>query len=183
LVKPITAALERAVGAGVRIAFLAGDRGNVHDAPVILLEHDGNDCTIAEEHAVDVHFHDLPPRVYGIIPHRLVGAGDPGRAYERIDAAQRGRGRSRGRVDAGSVGDVDDARVDVGSQRYPGFVQRGCIAIPHAYAAATGDEALRDRKTDACRAARDDRAAAAEVELIHVPPHSVITPLLAASRC
>ena len=73
---------------GVRIAFLAGDRGDVDDAAVTFLEHRGHDRLAADEGAVEVDTQHLAPFLQVGLPHRLVDPGDPGIVDQDIDLAE-----------------------------------------------------------------------------------------------
>ncbi len=84
---------------GVRIAFLAGDRGDVHDAPVLLLEHRGHDRLADDEGAVEVDAQHLVPLGEVGLPHRLVDAGDAGIVDEDVDLAEGGERRIAGLLD------------------------------------------------------------------------------------
>src|SRR5688572_30083928 len=77
-----------AVGRGVGVALLAGDRGDVDDAAVILRQQIRHDGPVAVEEAVDVDIEYLSPLLDRILPERIVWAGDGGATDEDLDAAQ-----------------------------------------------------------------------------------------------
>ena len=64
------AGLRRAVGGGVRVAFLAGDGRDRDDAAVVLLDHRRHDRPAAVEDAVQVDLDHLLPLVDRILPER-----------------------------------------------------------------------------------------------------------------
>ena len=72
----------------VRVAFLAGDRGDVDDAAVVLLDHRGHDRLAADEGAVEIDAQHLAPFLEIGFPHRLVDAGDAGIVDENVDLAE-----------------------------------------------------------------------------------------------
>ncbi len=89
---PITAALRRRVGGGHRVPLLAGDRGDVDDAPVAAVLHPGDHRAVAEEDAVAVDGEDALPLGVGDVDRVQRVAADPGRADEDVED---GRGPTR----------------------------------------------------------------------------------------
>ena len=81
------ARLRGRVGDGVRVAFLAGDRGDVDDAAGAGVDHDRDDGLAAEEYAGQVDVHDLLPLVDAQLPDRRGAAGDAGVVDQRVDAS------------------------------------------------------------------------------------------------
>src|ERR1700730_3066602 len=69
----------------IRIAFLAGDGGDVDDAAVILFDHRGHDRLATDERPVEIDAQHLAPFLEVGLPHRLVDAGDAGIVDENVD--------------------------------------------------------------------------------------------------
>src|SRR4029079_14417396 len=80
------------IGGGVRIAFLAGDRGDIGDAAVILLDHPRNQRLAAIELAGEVDADDAVPLLDRNLPGLENGAGNAGIVDENIDAPEGGQG-------------------------------------------------------------------------------------------
>src|SRR5580693_4576075 len=96
----------------VRVAFLAGDRGDVDDAAVVLLDHRGHDRLAADEGPVEIDAQYLAPLVEVGLPYRLVDPGDAGVVDENVDLAECLDRGVAGLLDRGKVGDVDPERSD-----------------------------------------------------------------------
>ena len=92
------AGLRRRIGGGVRIALLAGDRGDVDDAAVVLRDHQRHDGAAAQERPVEIDAHHLRPGLRRIFGDRHVGPGDAGVVDQDVDAAERRRPWRRARV-------------------------------------------------------------------------------------
>ena len=102
------AGLRRAVVRGVRVAFLAGDRRDVDDAAVTLLDHLRHDRAAGQERPDEVDLDDAPPDFGVEFPGHAVAAGDAGVVDEDVDAAVRIDGRFRRRGDVGLDAQLDD---------------------------------------------------------------------------
>ena len=87
LVKPITAGLGGRVAGHIRIAFLAGDRGDADDASVLAVAHVLDHGAAAVEHAGQIDRDDLLPVLVGLLPERRGAAGDAGVVHQDVDAA------------------------------------------------------------------------------------------------
>jgi len=72
------AGLGGGVGRGGRVAFLAGDRGDVGDASVILLDHSGDDGPAADELAAQIDADDAVPFLDRILGDLSVQTRDAG---------------------------------------------------------------------------------------------------------
>ncbi len=151
----------------IRVAFLAGDGRDVHDAPVVLRLHYRHDGAVAQEHAVHVDVEHALPVVDRILRERDVGTGDPGRAHEHVDATLRRRGGLRDALDRTGVRHVEREGDGIGAQRRLGGGERALVAIPQRDARAARDEPPRHGEADAHRAAGDRRRAARKVDLVH----------------
>src|SRR5260370_16644441 len=73
----------------VGVAFLAGDRGDLNDAAVILLDHRRHDRLAADEGPVEIDAQNLVPFLEVGFPYRLVDSGDAGIVDENVDSAER----------------------------------------------------------------------------------------------
>src|SRR4030081_475453 len=92
---------------GVGIALLAGDRGDVDDTAVILLDHARYDRLAADEGPVEIDAQHLAPFLEVGLPYRLVDSGDAGIVDENVDLAERfERGVSR-LLNRGKIRHVD----------------------------------------------------------------------------
>jgi 3-oxoacyl-[acyl-carrier protein] reductase len=120
------------IGAGGRVALLAGDRGDVDDPAVALLDHQRHDRAAAVEDRVEVDLDHLAPRVGRVLPQRMVGPGDAGIGDQDVDPAERRAGRPGGGLDRGEVGDVERLRLDpaAAGQLGAGRLDQVAIAIP-----------------------------------------------------
>src|ERR1700731_447779 len=152
---------------GIGIAFLAGNRGDVDDAAVFLLDHRGHDRLAADEGAVEIDAQHLAPFLEVGLPHRLVDAGDAGIVDEDVDLAERLQRRIPRLLDRGEVRYVDLERGDAIADLLRGLLGQRQIMIPDRDPGAGTDKALVDRAPKALRAAGDDGAAAVQIDLVH----------------
>ena len=88
---------------GVGVALLAGDRGDVDDAAVVLLDHRRHDGLAADEGPVEIDAQYFAPFLEVSVPYRLVDAGDPGIVDENVDLADGLEGRVAGLFHRGKV--------------------------------------------------------------------------------
>ena len=106
------AGLRRRIGGGVRIALLAGDRGDVDDAAVVLRDHQRHHGAAAQERPVEIDAHHLRPCLRRIFGDRHVGPGDAGVVDQDVDAAERrDRGVARA-LDVRQRRHIDGERLD-----------------------------------------------------------------------
>src|SRR3984957_8723686 len=152
---------------GVRIAFLAGDGRNVHDAPVVLLDHHGRNRLAADEGAVEVDAQHLAPLLEVGLPDRLVDPGDAGIVDENLDLAEGFQGFFARFLNGGEVGYVNldggDARADFLGR----LLGQWLVVIPDRDLGAGGDKALGERAPETLRSAGNDGAAAVQIDLVH----------------
>ena len=99
--------LRGAVVRGVRVAFLAGDRGDVDDPAVAARDHVRDHGAAGEEAAGQVDVDDAPPDVGIELPGQAVAAGDAGVVDQDVDPSVVRRGRVRGGFDRRRVGQFD----------------------------------------------------------------------------
>ena len=159
--------LRRAVGRRVRVALLAGDRRDVDDAPVAVLQHVRHDGAVAVEEAVDVDVDHLPPRVDGIFPRRTFGPVMPAEQTSMSMRAERTR-RGVGRAATAAASATSSACVSaLPAELRPRRRERRGIAVPERDGGAARREAPRDREADARGAAGDHGRPVAEIELVH----------------
>src|SRR5450631_330498 len=138
---------------------------------VIALEHDRHDRAIAVEDAIEIDIDRLLPLIDGVLPGGSRRARHTRRADERIDASEPARRRLCRCIDAGDIGNVDDADFGRVAESALRAFQRRRVPVPKTDPAAAGDQPLRDSEADACGTAGDDRGAAVEVESIHGSRH------------
>ena len=86
--------LRGGVGAGHRVAFLAGDRRDVDDAAVAVLAHLRDGGPVGVEDAVQVDRVHALPLVVGHVDGVQRVAADAGRAHKHVETRQRGDRRS-----------------------------------------------------------------------------------------
>ena len=156
------AGLRRRIGDRVRIALLAGDRGDVDDAAVVLRDHQRHHGAAAEELAVEVDAHHLRPGLRRILPGRHVRPGDAGVVDQDVDAAERLHGGVARGFDLGELGDVDrdgDRPCRACRARRAVFVGELAVAIPDRDRGAGLEQPRDDRPADALGAAGDDGVA------------------------
>src|SRR5712692_8412386 len=91
----------------VGVAFLAGDRGDVDDAAVILLDHRRHDRLAADEGPVEIDAQNLAPFIEVGFPYRLVDPGDAGIVDENVDSAERLEGGICRLFNRGQIRHVD----------------------------------------------------------------------------
>jgi hypothetical protein len=84
------------IGGRVRVAFLAGDRGDVDDAAVTARLHAGGDRAVGVERAVEVDVDHPAPLLHRIGVHREVLARDAGAVDQDGNGAQFGLGLGDG---------------------------------------------------------------------------------------
>ena len=115
---------------GVRIAFLAGDRRDVDDAAIALLDHRRHDRFAAEERAVEVDAQHLAPFFVVRVPHRFVDACDAGIVDEDVDLSERLE-RDVARVfDGGQIRHVDLHGDDALTNLFRCSFREGDVVIP-----------------------------------------------------
>ena len=135
-------------------------RGDVHDLAAALLDHDPAGELAELEGRREVHLDHLVP-VGEVVVDRLGGATDPVRVDEDVEAAQpldRLVEAAAQGVAVGEVGTHGDAAQ-----------LRGCLvgalrAAENGHARACVDERARNPAPDPAAAARDERAAAGQIE-------------------
>ena len=167
LVNEMHRRLRRRVRGAERIAFLARDRPQVHDAPVTRLDHVAGDRAAREERADHVDVEDAPPLGERRIDDRRLRRGDARGVDEDVDApASRHRVRRRTR-DRRLVGDVERGTSSRPAAPRAARSRLGCVAVPQHHGRARRGHALRGRETDAAGATGDDGHAAVEVDAVH----------------
>ena len=163
------AGLRRAVGRGVRVAFLAGNRRDVDDAAVVLPDHVRHDGAAAQKDAGQIDVEHLLPGVDRILPDLLLRPGDAGICDEDVDAAERLDRGARGGFDGGRTRMSTTASVrrvhpsKLASDR----LDERAIAIPERHDGARGEQALGNGSADALPATGHDGAPAAQIDPIH----------------
>ena len=168
-----------AVGRGLGVAFLAGDGGDVDDAPPAAVHHARCHGAAAQEDADQVDGDDAFPGLDRVLPGLVGGARDAGVADQDVNVTEGGlRGGDRG-VDGAGVGDVDDHGVrrragERGARRLEGVR----VHVPQADQGAARRQAAGDGQPDAARGSRHHRRAPFEV----VPGHGSHPPLVALPR-
>src|SRR6185437_4339863 len=95
------------IGRGVGVAFLAGDGGDVDDAPVVLRDHRGDDGVAAVERSLEIDLHGLLQLGERIFPKFGGGAGYAGVVDQNVDTAEVLQCEREGAVDAPRIGDID----------------------------------------------------------------------------
>src|SRR5882724_11414064 len=151
----------------VGVAFLAGDRGDVDDASVILLDHRWYDRLATDEGPVEIDAQDLAPFLEVGFPHRLVDSGDTGVVDEDVDLAEcRQRGVSRF-LNRGRIRHVDLERRDAAADFLGCLFGERLVMIPDRDPGTGGDEALGDGAPKTLGAAGDDGTAAVQIDLVH----------------
>src|SRR3974390_3346985 len=151
----------------VRIAFLAGDGGDVDDAAIVLFDHDRHDRLAAYEGAIEIDAQHLAPFVEVGFPHRLVDAGNAGIVDENINPAESFQRFVAGFFHRGEVGNIDLEGADAGADFLRGPLGEWLVVIPDRDLGAGGDKAFGDRAPKTLRAAGDDSAAAVQIDLVH----------------
>src|SRR6478609_3276424 len=146
----------------VRIAFLAGDRGDVDDAAVILLDHARYDCLATNEGTVEIDAQHLAPLVEVGLPYRLVDAGDAGIVDQNVDLAERFQRGVAGLLHRGEIGYVDLERGDGGADFLGRPFREWLIVIPDRHPGSGHHEAFGNRAPETLRAAGDHRATAVQ---------------------
>src|SRR5260370_25959471 len=125
-------------------AFLAGDRGDVDDAAVILPDHVRHDRLAADERSVEIDAQDLAPLIELGFPYRPVDARNAGIVDENVDLAERlERGISR-LFDRGEIVDIDLESRYRAADFFGGLARDrlGIMPVPHL--CAGGNKALPD---------------------------------------
>jgi hypothetical protein len=143
------AGLRGRVRGHVRVALLAGDRGDVDDAPAGPLQHVRHARPRAVEDAVEVHLHDAPPLVGRVLDERRGRAGDAGVVHEHVDLPESGDDGLGHRLRRARVRDVELDGENVLT------LGRGEICDGDAHSVL--EEAVDDRGAEPAGATRDDR--------------------------
>ena len=164
----------------VRVAFLAGDRGDVDDPAVLVLDHVRHDGAADQVGRDQVDLDDAAPDVGRQLPGRAVAAGDAGVVDEDVDLLGRRRralGRAR-RPRASLVSSTASAMHLAGrAERGLGLGELAGVGVPQRHRRARGQHALGDGVADALRAAGDDCDAALQIDLVHERRSSTASPL------
>ena len=167
------AGLRGGIGAGVRIALLAGDRGDVDDAPVAALLHARHHRAAGEERTGQVHVHHGTPFVERILRDRRVDAADRRAVDQDIDRADAALGLGKRARDGVRVADIGRDQSCARSLGLAPLLE--ARAVPHGDARAGLRHALHDCQANAARAAGDNGDFAGEVDLIHAADNLVRT--------
>ena len=131
---------------GVGIAFLAGDGGDVDDAPVVLLDHQrGNRLAETDERTVEIDAQHLAPLLEVSLPDRLVDAGDAGIVDENVDLAEGFQRFVACFLNGREIRHVDLDGRDALADRLCRLLGQWLIVIPDRDLGAGGDKALGDR--------------------------------------
>ena len=162
------ARLGRGIGGRVRIALLAGDRGDVDDASVALGDHGRNHGFAAVEDAVEIKVDHPSPVLDRIVGNRRVRAGNTGVVDENVDPAGLLGGCRRRSGNAREIAHVaaDREGLSARSDFCGGFFGERHVPVPDRNLRPGRDQAARDRAPDSLRAAGDDSDAAFEIILI-----------------
>src|ERR1700687_4349446 len=151
----------------VGVAFLAGDRGNVDDAAVILLDHRRHDRPAADEGPVEIDPQNLAPFLEVGFPFRLVDAGDAGIVDENVYFVERCERSVCRLFNRSQIRHVDLERRDAGADFLGSLLCKRLVMIPDRDFCAGTDETLGDGAPKSLRAAGDDGAAAVQINLVH----------------
>src|SRR5712675_42670 len=152
---------------GVGVAFLAGDRGDVDDAAVILPDHVRDDRLAADERPVEIDAQDLAPLIELGLPYRPVDAGNAGIVDENVDLAERLERRIPRLFDRGEIGDIDLESRDRAADFFGGLIRERLVMIPDRDLCAGSNKALGDGPAKTLCAAGNDGAAAVHIDLVH----------------
>ena len=154
------------IGRRVRVSLLAGDRGDVDDAAVVLRDHQRDHRAAAIELAVEIDPHDLGPRGRVIFPGLGVRTGDAGVVDQDVDAAKRVLCRIARLFHFGKAGHVagDRAHLAAVAQFACGLFRQHAIAVPDRHRAPRIQKPLDDRPADALRPAGHHRIPSAEID-------------------
>src|SRR5690606_8224282 len=101
------ARLRGAVVRGVRVALLAGDRGDVDDAAVAVGDQVRHHRPAAQEGAGQVDVDNAAPLLGAQLPDLGVVAGNAGIVDQDVDLAEGRQGRLHGGLDGVRGGDID----------------------------------------------------------------------------
>src|SRR6202790_787101 len=151
----------------VGVAFLAGDRGDVDDAAVILLDHRRHDRLAADEGPVKIDAQNLAPFLEVGFPYRLVDSGDAGIVDENVYFAERLEGGICRLFNRGQIRHVDLERRDAGADFFCRLFGERLVMMPDRDFGAGTDKTLGDGAPKTLRAAGDDGAAAVQIDLVH----------------
>src|SRR3954453_11827453 len=145
---------------GIWVAFLAGDRGDVDDASVVLLDHRRHDRLAADEGSVEIDAQHFAPFLDIGFPHRLVDAGNSGVVDENVDLAERLERSVPRLLDGRKIRNVDLKSADRLADLLCGFFGQGLVMVPDRDLRTGCDETLRNRPPKTLGAACNDGAPA-----------------------
>jgi hypothetical protein len=114
----------------IRIAFLAGNRGDVDDTAITLLEHRRHYRLAADEGAIEIDVQHLAPFLEIRLPHRLVDAGNTGIVDEDVDLAEGFFDVVPGAFHRGRLGNVDLERRDGIADFLRGLFRKRQVMVP-----------------------------------------------------
>ena len=155
------AGLRRGVGHQRRVALLAGDGGDVDDAPVLPGQHQLHRGPADEEDTGQVAGDHLLPVGVAQLPDRVRPPGDARVVDDHVEPVGPGVRRADGAVDVRRHGHVghEAPRGDAQPLGHPLHLD---VAVHQRHARALGEQALGDGQADAARRAGDQRRPSVE---------------------
>jgi len=153
----------------VGIAFLAGDRSDIDDAPIAPLQHDRHDRVAAQVNPEEIDHDDRAPFFRRQLPRLFRCSCDAGVVDQDVDFAE----LSKRGLDPGSdrlkLRDIDYRRVRraLVGQVFHCASQRVAIDVPQAAPRARSQQTLCNGKTDSARCAGHHGAFPCQFDPIH----------------
>ncbi len=137
--------------------------------------HRWHDGLAAEERAIEVDLHHLPPLIVGQVGDGLVDAGDTRIVDQDVDAAERFQRRIPRSFDGFNVGHIDFERRHGGADFLGGLLRQRLVEIPDRDFRPRGDETFGDGAAEALRAAGDDGKSSGQINLVQgVSPDKIL---------
>src|SRR5215813_10452439 len=160
--------LGRRVGHEGRIAFLAGDGGDVDDAPAPLLQHHADGRSAAVEDAREIHVDDPAPVLVGQLPNGKGAAGDPRVVHEDVEATEGRVHLTYRRLHLARHRHIGGEGERGGTDALGRLLRHGRVEVQHGDASAVRGQTGSDGVADAARRPRDERSLPGQRRRAHV---------------
>ena len=153
----------------IRIAFLAGDGGDVHNTPIACRAHMRHQGAGDDEGRDQINLNHAAPFRHGQFPDRRIAAGDAGIIDQNIHAPMGSKRRLRRGFHRRRVRQIKDMGADFGvTQARGGCLGCSLIHIPNGDGSPPARGQLRHRQPNAARCPGNHRNPAVQISFWHL---------------